>query len=111
MAKKPIGTRSINDFDIFNSVDNGWRNKAACKNIATSIFFGSPKSNDIIKAKSICKKCPVNSDCLKSALTYQYHGVWGNTTDEERNYIFNKILNNDISYLDLKVCSKLVSMF
>ena len=111
MAKKPMGVRSIEDFDIFNFEDNAWRQKAACTGIATSTFFGSPKSDDIAVAKLICKKCSVNADCLKSALTYQYHGVWGNTTEEERNYIFKKILNNDISDLNLKTCSKLVSLF
>ena len=111
MAKKPTGVKSIEDFDIFNSEENSWRNKAACKGLATSTFFGSPKSNDIANAKAICKKCIVNAHCLKSALTYQYHGVWGNTTEEERNYIFKKILDNDISSLDIKTCSKLVSLF
>jgi hypothetical protein len=111
MAKKPIGVKSIEDFDIFDFKENAWREKAACTGIATSVFFGSPKSNDIAIAKSICKKCSVNADCLKSALTYQYHGVWGNTTEEERSYIYKKILNNDISNLNLKTSSKLVSMF
>lgn len=111
MAKKPTGTRSIEDFDIFNFKDNGWREKAACKNIDTSVFFGSPKSQSISAAKKICKKCSVNSACLKSALTYQYHGVWGNTTEEERSYIIKKILKNDISDIDISTCSKLVSMF
>jgi hypothetical protein len=111
MAKKPTGVRSIEDFDIFNSDENSWRNKAACRGVATSVFFGSPKSADIANAKNICKKCTVNAHCLKSALTYQYHGVWGNTTEEERSYIFKKILNNDISLLDLNTCAKLVSLF
>ena len=39
MAKKPMGVRSIEDFDIFNSEDNAWRQKAACTGIATSTFF------------------------------------------------------------------------
>jgi WhiB family transcriptional regulator, redox-sensing transcriptional regulator len=111
MAKKPTGVRSIEDFDIFNSDENSWRNKAACRGVATSVFFGSPKSADIANAKSICNKCTVNAHCLKSALTYQYHGVWGNTTEEERSYIFKKILDNDISLLDLNTCAKLVSLF
>jgi len=56
-----MGVRSIEDFDIFNSTDNAWREKAACKGITTSTFFGSPKSEDIAVAKSICKKCSVNA--------------------------------------------------
>lgn len=111
MTKKPTGTKSLEDFDIFNFEQNGWRDKAACKNVDTNIFFGSPKSESISVAKKICKKCSVNSACLKSALTYQYHGVWGNTTEDERNYIIKKILKNDLTDLNLSVCSKLVSMF
>ncbi len=111
MTKKPTGTRSIEDFDIFNFADNGWRDKAACKSLDTNIFFGSPKSENISLAKKICKNCSVNAECLKSALTYQYHGVWGNTTEEERNYIIKKMFKNDLTNIDLSTCVKLVFMF
>lgn len=111
MAKKPLGSRSIEDFDIFNSEDNLWRNKAACKGTQTSVFFGSPKSSDIKIAKSICSACPVSSECLKSALIYQYYGVWGNTTEEERSYIIKYILNYDVSQLTIEQSKKIVSMF
>jgi hypothetical protein len=74
------------------------------------VFFGSPKSSEINIAKDICKKCPVNSSCLQSALTYQYHGIWGGTTEEERTYIIKKVLNNDLSSLDAKQCKKILSM-
>jgi WhiB family redox-sensing transcriptional regulator len=110
MAKKPIGSRSLEDFDIFNRDDNSWRDRASCKGTDTSVFFGSPKSSEINIAKDICKKCPVNSSCLQSALTYQYHGIWGGTTEEERTYIIKKVLNNDLSSLDAKQCKKILSM-
>lgn len=111
MAKKPLGSRSIEDFDIFNVDDNSWRNKAACKGVTTSVFFGSPKSNDIKVAKLICSACPVNAECLQSALTYQYYGVWGNTTEEERSYIIKHILNYDLSQLTVEQSKKILSMF
>lgn len=111
MAKKPLGSRAIEDFDIFNSDDNSWRVKAACKGVETSTFFGSPKSNDIKVAKSICSACPVSAHCLKSAITYQYYGVWGNTTEDERSYIIKSLLNYDVSNLTLEQSKKFVSMF
>mgnify|MGYP000238466770 CR=1 FL=1 len=46
----PKISRSIEDFDIFNSEDNAWRQKAACKGITTSTFFGSPKISNSISS-------------------------------------------------------------
>ena len=35
-------------------------------------------------AIQICRKCPVQTDCLSHAMKYLEVGVWGGTTDIER---------------------------
>ena len=35
-------------------------------------------------AVQICRKCPVQSECLSHAMKYLELGIWGGTTDIER---------------------------
>ena len=111
MSRKVKGSKNFAEFNYSSYEETKWRLKAACKVSGTSIFFSSPKSEDILKAKSICSNCTVSSHCLKSALEFQYYGVWGNTTEEERNYITKEIYKNDVSNVTLSQCEKLVLMF
>lgn len=111
MTKKVKGSKSFSDFDYCSYEETTWRLKASCRNVDTLIFFGSPKSIDLDKAKSICSVCPVSHNCLYNALKYQYYGVWGNTTEEERKYITREIFKNDVSNLTLVECEKIVKMF
>ncbi len=113
MTKKPIGIKEIKNFDIFSLQESTWRKKALCfkiKGVNTSIFFASPKSNDILKAKAICTTCSVAAECLQSSLVYQYGGVWGGKTEEERSFITKVLLSNDLTNLTIKKCKDLLSI-
>jgi WhiB family redox-sensing transcriptional regulator len=67
-----------------------WMKQAACKG-ATPLFFGIEGENNSsriareLRAKAICKKCPVTSDCLQFALSNDERGIWGGTTENYRN--------------------------
>lgn len=111
MSKKILGTKNISEFDYYCRSETDWRLNASCKNSKTSIFFGSPKSRDIVSAKAICATCPVSPQCLMDALKYQYYGVWGNTTEKERVYITKKICGNDLTDLTLDNCRDIVKLF
>jgi WhiB family redox-sensing transcriptional regulator len=76
-----------------------WREKAACKNLDINLFFPdterqsalSRKNN--LKVKSICKKCPVQTNCIAYAMDNQIeYGMWGGFSSLERKEL-NKILN------------------
>lgn len=57
-----------------------WRKSAVCKEtVYRPEFDKSPK-----RAKAVCRICPVASDCLKYALVHNEQGVWGGTTEEDR---------------------------
>lgn len=67
----------------------GWWQAAACRTADPDIFFPvsahGPGREDIARAKAVCARCPVRRQCLQFALaTHQVHGVWGGTTEEER---------------------------
>ena len=72
-----------------------WRDRAACKGPETALFF-PPTSTERrdereareLRAKSICRVCPVQRECLEYALTYRIdHGVWGGCSERERRRI------------------------
>jgi len=45
---------------------------------------GRPKGTDVIAAKTICRRCDVRETCLAYALKHHESGIWGGTTDRDR---------------------------
>lgn len=63
--------------------------RAACATADPDLFFPvsaqGPGSDQVSRAKAICRGCQVRLDCLTFALrTRQAHGVWGGASEEER---------------------------
>lgn len=52
------------------------------------IFFATSETtvgrNNIYAAKMICEKCPIKSACLQEAMNEDLYGIWGGTTELER---------------------------
>jgi WhiB family redox-sensing transcriptional regulator len=65
-----------------------WHADAACRTADPDLFFQDGQGNSKLvtaMAKAFCARCPVVSPCLRDALGRdQQHGVWGNTSAEER---------------------------
>ena len=66
-----------------------WRADAACRFCSPDLFFPAgttgPAEHEVEAAKAVCSACPVQSACLLYALqTRQDFGIWGGTTQEER---------------------------
>jgi WhiB family redox-sensing transcriptional regulator len=66
-----------------------WRLEAGCRWVDPDLFFPISVSGrggeEADRAREVCARCPVRSECLDFALrTRQMHGVWGGTTAEER---------------------------
>jgi WhiB family redox-sensing transcriptional regulator len=66
-----------------------WRLEAGCRWVDPDLFFPISVSGrggeQADRAREVCARCPVRSECLDFALrTRQMHGVWGGTTAEER---------------------------
>ena len=58
----------------------------ACKTSDTELFFAEAPAA-IAQAKSICQTCPIRMQCLIDAINRNEFGIWGGTTDEERELI------------------------
>jgi WhiB family redox-sensing transcriptional regulator len=64
--------------------DQDWRAGALCASIDPDIFF-AVGAREHREAKSICKQCPVRTQCLVHALEAPIdHGIWGGMTERER---------------------------
>jgi WhiB family redox-sensing transcriptional regulator len=66
-----------------------WWRLAACREADPELFFPvaahGPGMDEIALAKAVCATCGVRRQCLQYALaTHQLHGVWGGTTEDER---------------------------
>jgi WhiB family redox-sensing transcriptional regulator len=66
-----------------------WWRSAACLEADPELFFPvtarGPGAGETARAKAVCAACRVRPQCLQYALaTHQLHGVWGGTTEDER---------------------------
>lgn len=68
-----------------------WRDFALCKGIKDPNIFFPESSKRTYLPKSICKRCPVQLNCLEEALRDKNcMGIWGGTTDYERRKLLRK---------------------
>jgi WhiB family transcriptional regulator, redox-sensing transcriptional regulator len=66
-----------------------WRDHSACRDTDPDLFFPvgttGPAIEQIENAKTVCRQCDVQRECLDYALaTNQDSGIWGGTSEEER---------------------------
>jgi WhiB family transcriptional regulator, redox-sensing transcriptional regulator len=68
-----------------------WQMEGLCRGRDSAQFFhpdgerGSSRSRRELKAKDLCRACPVRSECAAHALaTHEPYGVWGGFTEAER---------------------------
>lgn len=79
--------------------EDDWRNQAACAGMDSDNFFA--KNGPTPAAREACAFCPVRTDCLEDALTYEFfddHGFWGGKTRNEREGIRAQREKRDANY-------------
>jgi WhiB family transcriptional regulator, redox-sensing transcriptional regulator len=70
----------------------GWQFRAACRGEESALFFApnyferrEQKNAREVRAKAICARCPVRTECLEYALRIREpHGIWGGLNEFER---------------------------
>ncbi|NBQ97706.1 MAG: WhiB family transcriptional regulator [Microbacteriaceae bacterium] len=61
-----------------------WQDRSNCKDVGTDIFFHERYHHAVREAKTLCKACPVQQDCLEYAIVNECVGIWGGLTTVER---------------------------
>jgi len=62
---------------------------AACAGAPLGLFFPDKDQAHaaIEQARTLCRDCPVQADCLAWAVTHNEQGVWAGTTEQQRRAI------------------------
>ena len=62
-----------------------WMRHAQCAYVDPDLWFPRDKGDPGVQAKRICRRCPVQLDCLEYALDNdERHGIWGGRSSQER---------------------------
>ncbi len=63
-----------------------WVSEALCAEVGGDLWFAEKGNwHATVKAKRICRQCPVRPQCLLYALERgEQYGVWGGMTPEQR---------------------------
>lgn len=63
-----------------------WMGEAACAapGVDPEWFFPSDPGLAGNRAKAVCKGCPVQAQCLETALLEPIQGIWGGTSESQR---------------------------
>lgn len=63
-----------------------WMESALCAQVDPELFFADKGDWALtIKAKMVCRQCPVRTQCLTYAIeNNEMHGVWGGMNPQQR---------------------------
>lgn len=66
-----------------------WTTRAACRNTDPDALFVQGAAQN--RAKTVCRGCPVRTECLADALDNRIEfGVWGGMTERERRALLRR---------------------
>jgi len=88
--KGPQRTREDDPMTTAIRHDAEWRSASACRQANPDLFFpiataSIGRAEQTAKAKAMCARCPVRSQCLEFAQVNDLnYGIWGGTTPEDR---------------------------
>lgn len=76
------------DFNLLRFMDRAeWVKDANCLGVNSEVFFPARGENTGL-AKSICRACGVQAECLAYALNNgEHHGIWGGMSESDRRRI------------------------
>jgi WhiB family redox-sensing transcriptional regulator len=74
---------------------DSWLDDAGCTTVPVEVFYGTEEHplthTERAQAKDICKKCPVQFNCLEhSLITREYWGIWGGLDERERRAVMKE---------------------
>jgi len=68
-------------------IESGWQAQGACAGAADPDAWFPARSvarRDLAEPLAVCESCPVRRSCLAAGLLGHEAGVWGGTTEDER---------------------------
>ena len=77
--------------ELINGIPS-WTDEAKCKGQDANLFFPE-RGASTRKAKSICRACSVQEECLEYAIDHsEKFGIWGGLSERERRKIKRQLI-------------------
>lgn len=109
MVRRPK-TKGLRNLTEVTLSETRWKEKAACKDKDTNLFFATPKSDESIIAVSICKSCPVRADCFYESIQFGYDGIWGGSNADQRSAIIGVMLDYNLVNFTKQISDSLLHL-
>jgi hypothetical protein len=84
---------------------SNWEDRGACRSLTDSELsskFHLGRGQKTTAAKQFCGACPVERECLLSAIANNEVGVWAGTSDKERQQVRKFISSVELAYFARK---------
>jgi hypothetical protein len=72
---------------------NSWSARAKCRNSPNDNIFFPTSPAGVAKGRKFCESCPVRELCKAYALVHSLPGIWGGTSEQQREKT-NPVLKN-----------------
>lgn len=79
---------------LANRVEPGWQLRAACADTTDPDAWFPARSTpraELAEPLGVCAHCPVRRSCLAAGLLGREHGIWGGTTETERDTALDQL--------------------
>jgi hypothetical protein len=86
LAPQPV-LHAVKARALSNRIKPGWQERAACGNTTDPDVWFPERSvprRHLAEVLSLCEGCPVRRSCLAAGLLGHEYGIWGGTTEAER---------------------------
>lgn len=78
--------------ELLATLRPGWMKDARCKEHPDVNFFPA-RGQKTIAPRAVCDRCLVRCECLQFALDGELAGIWGGTSEQQRNQALRKGLD------------------
>jgi hypothetical protein len=63
---------------------NSWSKRAKCRNMLNDDIFFPTDARGVAQGRRFCSNCPVKDNCESYALVHSLPGIWGGTSESQR---------------------------
>jgi len=80
---------------LANRIERGWQLRAACADTKDPDAWFPHRScgrRELADLLDVCEACPVRRSCLAAGLLGREYGIWGGTTEAERDAALDELL-------------------
>jgi len=93
LAPQPV-LHAVKARALSNRIEPGWQKRAACGDTTDADAWFPDRSvpqRELADVLAVCEGCRVRRSCLAAGLLGREYGIWGGTTDAERDAALDEL--------------------